>query len=293
MTSADNSSSNPWPVHGLKRWLSNAPETQEELLCLVQSSDKFLEADTIDMLEGVLGLPETPVSQIMTPRPNIIGINETDSLQEIMDIFLETSHSRYPVFDSQDDDAIIGILLAKDLIPILMNIIGDNPQNQHIALRHHIRLKEIVRQPVYINENARSDSLLRLIQKTQVHMAVVVDDFGNVAGVVTMEDLLEEIVGDIVDEYDNFEEDSNINNIIKDNEKINTWLVQASTPIEDCNEVIGSHFDDSEVDTVGGLIMQAMGNVGDLGGKSVQIDDWQLTVIEVEGRFLKTIEVTR
>ncbi len=286
--SDDNSTSNSsWSVRGLKRWLSTAPETRDELMRLVQGSHKFLQPDTVEMLEGVLDLPATQVSQIMTPRPNIVGINETDSLQDVINIFLETAHSRYPVFDSQDSDAIIGILLAKDLIPILVKIIRDNPND------HQIVLKDIVRQPVYINENARSDSLLRSIQKTQVHMAVVVDDFGNVAGVVTMEDLLEEIVGDIVDEHDDLEEDSDINNIIKAKDKANTWIVQASTSIEDCNEMINSHFDDGEVDTVGGLVMQALGNVGHLGGESVQLEDWQLTVVDVDGRFIKTIEVTR
>jgi len=205
-----------------------------------------------------------------------------------MDIILETTHSRYPVFDSQDDDAVIGILLAKDLIPILVHMV----RNQEDKIDSK-RLRDLVRQPLYISETARSDTLLRSLQRTQVHMAIVVDEFGNFGGVVTMEDLLEEIVGDIVDEHDDFDEDSDINNIVPDPEKPNTWRVQASTVIEDCNDELGSRFDDTDVDTMGGLVMQALGFVGDLEGESVVIDDWKITITDVEGRFIQNLELTK
>ena len=275
-------------MRGLKRWLSPAPETRDELIRLVQDSRQFLEPDTVDMLEGVLDLPATQVREIMTPRPQVIGLHESASLAEVMDIILETTHSRYPVFDSQDDDAVIGILLAKDLIPILVHMVRD--QEDKIGSQ---RLRDLVRQPLYISETARSDTLLRSLQRTQVHMAIVVDEFGNFAGVVTMEDLLEEIVGDIVDEHDDFDEDSDINNIVADPERPNTWRVQASTVIEDCNDELGAHFDDTDVDTMGGLVMQALGHVGDLEGESVVIDDWQITITDVEGRFIQNLELSK
>ena len=264
-------------MRGLKRWLSTAPETRDELIRLVQDSRQFLEPDTVDMLEGVLDLPATQVREIMTPRPQVIGLHESTSLDEVMDIILDTTRSRYPVFDSQDDDAVIGILLAKDLIPILVHMV----RNQEDKIDSK-RLKDLVRQPLYISETARSDTLLRSLQRTQVHMAIVVDEFGNFGGVVTMEDLLEEIVGDIVDEHDDFDEDSDINNIVPDPEKPNTWRVQASTVI-----------DDTDVDTMGGLVMQALGFVGDLEGESVVIDDWQITITDVEGRFIQNLELTK
>lgn len=275
-------------MRGLKRWLSTAPETRDELSRLVQDSRQFLEPDTVDMLEGVLDLPATQVREIMTPRPQVMGLHESASLAEVMDIILDTTHSRYPVFDSQDDDAVIGILLAKDLIPILVYMVRE--QEEKIDSK---RLKDLVRQPLYISETARSDTLLRSLQLTQVHMAIVVDEFGNFAGVVTMEDLLEEIVGDIVDEHDDFDEDSDINNIVADPEKSNTWRVQASTVIEDCNDELGSNFDDTDVDTMGGLVMQALGYVGDLEGESVVIDDWKITITDVEGRFIHNLELTK
>ncbi|WP_435949773.1 transporter associated domain-containing protein [Psychrobacter sp. DM8] len=286
--SDDTPSPSSWSMRGLKRWLSTAPETRDELIGLVQQSRQFLEPDTVDMLEGVLDLPATQVREIMTPRPQVVGLHESTSLAEVMDIILETTHSRYPVFDSQDDDAVIGILLAKDLIPILVHMLRD--QDDKIDSK---RLKDLVRQPLYISENARSDTLLRSLQSTQVHMAIVVDEFGNFGGVVTMEDLLEEIVGDIVDEHDDFDEDSDINNIVLDPNKPNTWRVQASTVIEDCNDELGTQFDDTDVDTMGGLVMQTLGYVGDLQGESVKIDDWQITITDVEGRFIQNLELTK
>lgn len=285
--SDDNSGSASWSMRGLKRWLNTAPETRDELIKLVQDSRQFLEPDTVDMLEGVLDLPATPVREIMTPRPQVEGIREHDSLRDIMDMIMETTHSRYPVFDSQDDDAVIGILLAKDLIPLLVNMIrqGEDADTS-------FRIKSLIRQPLYISENSRSDSLLRSLQSTQVHMAVVVDEFGNMTGVVTMEDLLEEIVGDIVDEHDDFNEDSDINNIVPHPEKPNTWMVQASTLIEDCNEELNTTFDDTDVDTMGGLVMQELGYVGDLEGEQVTTQGWHISIIDVEDRFIKLLELT-
>ncbi|PNK60574.1 hemolysin family protein [Psychrobacter sp. FDAARGOS_221] len=285
--SDDNSGTNSWSMRGLKRWLNTAPETRDELIKLVQDSHQFLEPDTVDMLEGVLDLPATQVREIMTPRPQVQGFHENDSLADIMDMILETSHSRYPVFDSHDDDAVIGILLAKDLISLLVHMIREKEDGHNT-----FRLKSFIRQPLYISETARSDTLLRSLQRTQVHMAVVVDEFGNMVGVVTMEDLLEEIVGDIVDEHDDFDEDSDINNVIPHPEKPNTWIVQASTLIEDCNEELNTQFDDTDVDTMGGLVMQQLGHVGDLEGQSVTTQGWHISIVDVEGRFIKLLELT-
>lgn len=274
--------SSPWS-HRLKRWLSTAPETRNELIKLVQDCRNFLEPDTVDMLEGVLDLPATLVKEIMTPRTQITAIASDDDLDAVLQTVLQTAHSRYPIFDHQDTDAIIGILLTKDLIPLLVDRIQDKP----VCLN----LSEFARKPVYISEAARADTLLRLLQKAQVHMAVVLDEFGGVSGVVTMEDLIEEIVGDIVDEHDNFDEDSDINNIVPHSQKNGAWIVQAATPISDCNEVLGSYFDDTDVDTMGGLVMQVLGQVGNLQDMVVQVDDWQISILSAEGRHIQTLEL--
>lgn len=269
---------------GLKRWLSTAPETRDDLLNLVQDSRRFLDSDMVDMLEGVLDLPAMAVKEIMTPRPDVRAITSSDGIQTVLATIFESNHSRYPVIDEADDNAVMGILLVKDLIPYLVQkSAGQNPP---------FLLKDLVRKPLYISETARSDTLLRSLQRAQVHMAVVVDEFGSVSGVATLEDLLEEIVGDIVDEHDDIDENSTINNIITHPEKDGVWLVQASTLIGDCNEVLGTSFDDTDVDTMGGLVMQALGAVSNLQGQSVSINDWQITVVDVEGRYIHLLELT-
>lgn len=269
---------------GLKRWLSTAPETRDDLLNLVQDSRRFLDSDMVDMLEGVLDLPAMAVKEIMTPRPDVRAITSSDGIQTVLATIFESNHSRYPVIDEADDNAVMGILLVKDLIPYLVQkSAGQNPP---------FLLKDLVRKPLYISETARSDTLLRSLQRAQVHMAVVVDEFGSVSGVATLEDLLEEIVGDIVDEHDDIDEDSTINNIITHPEKDGVWLVQASTLIGDCNEVLGTSFDDTDVNTMGGLVMQALGAVSNLQGQSVSINDWQITVVDVEGRYIHLLELT-
>lgn len=280
---SDDSSSGSW-TRGLKRWLSTAPETRDDLLKLVQDSRQFLEPNMVDMLEGVLDLPATQVREIMTPRPQLMAISSDEDLDDILALVLETEHSRYPVFDAHDDNVVLGILLVKDLIGILK----ERASGSEVPLQ----LEKIARQPLYISETARCDTLLRSLQRAQVHMAIVVDEFGSVSGVVTMEDLLEEIVGDIVDEHDDIEEDSTINNIVPHPTKQGVWRVQASTLISDCNEELGTAFDDTDVDTMGGLVMQALGAVGNLEGETVSINDWQITVVDVEGRFIHLLELT-
>ena len=268
---------------GLKRWLSTAPETRDDLLNLVQESRRFLDSDMVDMLEGVLDLPAMAVKEIMTPRPDVKAVSSSDDIETVLGVIFESNHSRYPVIDEADDNTVLGILLVKDLIPYLVR--------QAIDKETPFLLKELVRKPLYIAETARSDTLLRSLQKAQIHMAIVVDEFGSVVGVVTLEDLLEEIVGDIVDEHDDIDEDSTINNIIPNPSKDNAWHVQASTLISDCNEILGTNFDDTDVDTMGGLVMQVLGAVSHLEGETVAIDDWQITVVDVEGRYIHLLEL--
>ena len=268
---------------GLKRWLSTAPETRDDLLNLVQESRRFLDSDMVDMLEGVLDLPAMAVKEIMTPRPDVKAVSSSDDIETVLGVIFESNHSRYPVIDEADDNTVLGILLVKDLIPYLVR--------QAIDKETPFLLKELVRKPLYIAETARSDTLLRSLQKAQIHMAIVVDEFGSVVGVVTLEDLLEEIVGDIVDEHDDIDEDSTINNIIPHPSKDNAWHVQASTLISDCNEILGTNFDDTDVDTMGGLVMQVLGAVSHLEGETVAIDDWQITVVDVEGRYIHLLEL--
>lgn len=271
---------------GLKRWLSTAPETRDELVKLLHDSRQLLEPDTVDMLEGVLDLPATKIHDIMTPISQVVAFFDNQPLAEVMDKHMEGTHSRYPVFASNGNgnDEVVGILLAKDLIPILV-------KKARGEVLDAFDIRSLLRQPIFISETARADSLLRLLQKSQMHMAIVIDEFGNTAGVVTMEDLLEEIVGDIEDEHDDIEDDLGLNNIVPVPHKPDTWLVQSITPIQDCNDQLGTHFDDSEVASMGGLVMQELGQVNDVLGQTVYINDCKLTVLSVDERFIQEIEL--
>lgn len=268
-----------WTMRGLKRWLSATPETRDDLVQLLQDSKRFLEPDTVDMLTGVLGLPKTPVREIMTPRPSVVGLFEDDQLMEILPVLIESAHSRFPVFSHDGRDTVVGVLLAKDLLRFI-----------HTPVTA-FELQSLLRQPVFVPETARSDQLLGMLKHTQTHMAIVVDEYGATAGLITLEDLLEEIVGEIEDEHD--EIDPLADCIIPDPEDKEAWLVQALTPIEYFNEELGAALEGEGVDTIGGLLLEETGLVSELTGQTVDIDNWQFTVLAADSRSLTLLRARR
>ncbi len=272
-------SGSAWTMRGLKRWLSATPETRDDLVQLLQDSKRFLEPDTVDMLTGVLGLPKTPVREIMTPRPSVVGIFEDDQLMEILPVLIESAHSRFPVFSHDGRDTVVGVLLAKDLLRFIQ------------APTTHFELQSLLRQPVFVPETARSDQLLGMLKHTQTHMAVVVDEYGATAGLITLEDLLEEIVGEIEDEHD--EMDPLADCIIPDPEDKEAWLVQALTPIEYFNDELRAELEGEGVDTIGGLLLEKTGLVSELTGQTVDIEDWQFTVLAADLRSLTLLRARR
>ena len=268
-----------WTMRGLKRWLSATPETRDDLVQLLEDSKRFLEPDTVDMLTGVLGLPKTPVREIMTPRPSIVGIFEDDQLMEILPVLIESAHSRFPVFTHDGRDTVVGVLLAKDLLRFI-----------HTPVTA-FELQSLLRQPVFVPETARSDQLLGMLKHTQTHMAIVVDEYGATAGLITLEDLLEEIVGEIEDEHDEIEPLADC--IIPDPEDKEAWLVQALTPIEYFNEELGAKLEGEGVDTIGGLLLEKTGLVSELSGQTVDIENWQFTVLAADSRSLTLLRARR
>ena len=270
-----------WGMRGLRKWLGTAPETRDELLKLVQDSRRFLEPDTVAMLEGVLDLPATKVREVMTPRTAMVSLQEDDQLLDILHVLIESAHSRFPVFSSNQTDNVVGILLAKDLLPFL---------SDRSAV---VDIRALMRQPQFVPESARSDQVLRMLKNTQTHIAVVIDEHGSTSGLVTLEDILEEIVGEIEDEHDNVDEEAQF--ILPDNTQstANTWLVQALTPIEHFNTVLDADFSDDEVETVGGLLLQEIGLVSDLKGQIIELGDWEFTIIEADARTIHLIRAVR
>jgi magnesium and cobalt transporter len=270
-----------WGMRGLRKWLSTAPETRDELLKLVQDSRRFLEPDTVAMLEGVLDLPATKIREVMTQRSAMVSLQEDDQLIDILPVLVDSAHSRFPVFSVDHPDNVIGILLAKDLLPFLTN------QN------HNVSVHALMRQPLFVPESARSDQVLRMLKNTQTHIAIVIDEYGSTSGLVTLEDILEEIVGEIEDEHDNTHDD--VEFIVPDlnPNTANTWIVQALTPIEYFNDVLDTTFPDDEVETMAGLLLQEIGLVSDLEGQVIEIDNWQFTILEADARSIHLIKAVR
>lgn len=268
-----------WGMRGLRKWLGTAPETRDELLKLVQQSARFLEADTVEMLEGVLDLPATKVKEVMTPRPSMVSLQEDDNLKDALQTLIESAHSRFPVFSAENPDTVVGILLAKDLLPFILN------PNQGLEIKH------LLRQPIFIPESARTDQVLRTLKNTQTHIAIVVDEYGSTAGLITLEDILEEIVGEIEDEHDEANEEASL--IVKDKAHDNVWLVQALTPIEFFNETLDTQFSDEEVETMGGLLLQEIGFVSDLQGQSIELAGWKFSIEQADTRTIQLIRAEK
>ncbi|RZA01538.1 MAG: CBS domain-containing protein, partial [Moraxellaceae bacterium] len=198
---------------------------------------------------------------------------------DILPTLIESAHSRFPVFCANEQDTVVGILLAKDLLPVL------SQTDQQIAI------SSLMRQPVFVPETARSDQVLRMLKHTQTHIAIVVDEYGTTSGIVTLEDLLEEIVGEIEDEHD--VDDPLAEYIIPDHEISGTWLVQALTPIEHFNDVLSAEFSTEEVETIGGLLLQEIGRVSDLEGQVVNLGDWTFKILQADARSIILVRAVK
>ena len=273
--------SSPSWARGLKKWLNTAPETRDELLKLVQDSRQYLEPDTVAMLEGVLDLPATKIREVMTPRTALVSLQEDDDVLDIIHVLIESAHSRFPVFSAENSDKVVGVLLAKDLLPFL------NQSDRKVDI------PTLMRQAVFVPESARSDQVLRMLKNTQSHLAIVIDEYGTTSGIVTLEDILEEIVGEIEDEHDEVDQFAQFIQPDPESEQQNAWIVQALTPIEYFNTILASKFPDDEVETMGGLLLQEIGLVSDLEGQVIELADWSFTIIEADTRSIQRIRAVR
>jgi magnesium and cobalt transporter len=255
--------------------LMREPEDRDQLIQLLHSAYErnLLDADALSWIEGALQVSEMKVHDVMVPRAqmDVIDINETPD--RFIPQVIETAHSRFPVID-RDRDHVIGILLAKDLL-------------RYYAGEEEFNVREMLRPAVFVPESKPLNVLLREFRKNRNHMAIVVDEYGGVAGLVTIEDVLEQIVGDIEDEYD-FDEVED--NVVRD--RGGRWRVKAQTEIADFNQVFGTAFSDEAYDTVGGLVIHALGRLPKR-GESVTIDGLRFTVLRGDSRRLHTLQVER
>jgi magnesium and cobalt transporter len=213
------------------------------------------------------------VRDIMIPRPQIVTVSIRQSLQEILDIVVEAAHSRFPV-TGENPDQVVGILLAKDLLPLAL---GDNAER--------FNLKDIMRPATCVPESKRLNILLKEFRQTRNHMAVVIDEYGVVCGLVTIEDVLEQIVGEIDDEYD-VDDESYIKKF-----DANHYIIKALTPIEEFNEHFGTEFSDEEADTVGGLVLQHLRHIPER-DETVIIGPFLFTVLNADSRQIRLLKLT-
>jgi len=263
----------PTLLERLSAFLTREPEDREELLDLLHGAfeHKLLDADALSMIEGVMSVSEMTVRDIMIPRSQMDVVSEDDDPAEFIPLVLETKHSRFPVIGENKDD-VVGILLAKELLNYYAN-----PES--------FDLKDTFRPAVFVPESKRLNVLLRDFRANRNHMAIVVDEYGGVSGLVTIEDVLEQIVGDIEDEYDFDESEDNI--IAEANGR---YRVKAQTEIADFNARFGTDFADDEFDTVGGLVLQAFGRLPKR-GEIAAIGDLRFRVIRADSRRLHTLHV--
>jgi magnesium and cobalt transporter len=268
------SSPKPSLLERISHWLMREPEDREQLIELLHGAyeNSLMDADALAMIEGVLQVSEMRVGEIMIPRAQMDIVDINDAPEVFIPHVIETAHSRFPVIDKDRDD-VIGILLAKDL------------------LRHYAEsdsdIRGMLRPAVFIPESKRLNVLLKEFRSNRNHIAIVVDEYGGVAGLVTIEDVLEQIVGDIEDEYD-FDETED--NILRENEGV--FRVKAGTEIEDFNQALGAHFSDEEFDTVGGLVVSRFGHLPKR-GESVKFDGFLFSILRADSRRLHAVRVTR
>jgi magnesium and cobalt transporter len=272
--STNGSSNKSWLANLLQSFKSE-PQNKEELSEMISGAQQreLIDPQTQEMIEGVMGVSEVKVRDIMIPRAQMITIDIEQGVDEFLPLMLESAHSRFPVI-SEDKDHIEGILLAKDLLAYAFN---DDKT---------FSLKENMREAIIVPESKRVDVLLKEFRLQRYHMAIVVDEYGGVSGLVTIEDILELIVGEIDDEFD---DDVNENEHIRPLNK-STYSVKALTPVDDFNTFFETKFNEEESDTIGGVVLRAFGHMPETGEK-VEIDNIHFEVTTSDKRRLLQLKV--
>ena len=270
----DSSPSRPSLLDRLGALLSREPENREELLALLHSSfdRNLVDADALSIIEGALQVSDMQVRDVMVPRAQMDVVHMDDPIDDIAAFAIETAHSRFPVVGEGKDD-VIGVLLAKDLLRFFAG--------------REFNLRDMLRPAVFVPESKRLNVLLREFRISRNHMALVVDEYGGVCGLVTIEDVLEQIVGDIEDEYDFDEAEDNIRL-----DQMGRYRVKATTEIEDFNAAFETAYPDDEIDTVGDLVIKFLGRLPKR-GEVVAIDNLRIQVLRADSRRVYTLLIEK
>ncbi len=261
-------------ISKIKKLFSCEPQNESQLVDMLHGAEQrqLIDAEALQMMESILAVSDMHARDIMVPRPQMIIINADDSPQTAIPSIIESRHSRFPVI-GDDRDKVLGILLAKDLLTITHTT--KTPQT----------IRDFIRPAIFIPESKRLNILLKEFRLNRNHMAIVVDEYGIAAGLVTIEDVLEQIVGDIEDEYDVNEKKTFIHQLEKDE-----YLVNALTPIEIFNNYFHTNFTTEDFDTVGGLVLQKFGYLPKR-NEITKLDRYQVTVIKASRRGIKLLRV--
>lgn len=262
----------------LRKFLKYKINTREELLefLLTAKNDGLIDSEALQMIDGVLDVNDMQARDLMIPRAQMVVIERDDDPKSFIPMLVESGHSRFPVIGG-DKDEVLGLLLAKDLLKYFTSDEKD------------FNIRRYLRPAVFVPESKRINVLLREFRVTRNHIAIVVDEFGGVAGLITMEDILEEIVGEIADEYDSEPDAAYIKKL--NNTQFN---VTALTPIEIFNKHFDAELNEEEFDTIGGLITQGFGHVPAI-GESITIEGYKFTVVDADERrinLLKMMDLT-
>lgn len=254
----------------------NEPKDKEDVIEFLRDAHKrnLIDGDALDMLEGVLSVSDMQVRDVMVPRSQMVVVEREQGLQEFLPMIIDEAHSRFPVIGESRDE-VLGILLAKDLLPFVARG-GEG-----------FDIREVLRPAVFVPESKRLNVLLREFRTSRNHLAIVVDEYGGVAGMVTIEDVMEQIVGEIEDEHDIDDDDIEIQQIAK-----GRHTVRALTSIEDFNEHFGSTFSDDEFDTIGGLLLSQFGHMPKR-GEIMDMGGLRFKVLRADSRRLHLVEVTK
>jgi magnesium and cobalt transporter len=257
--------------------VSREPKDKEQLMVILRDAEDrdLLSAEMLSMIESVLQVSEMQVREVMIPQSQMIAVESDNTLEKLLPMVIESGHSRFPVIADTSNE-VLGILLAKDLLKYFFNTEDSLDFN----------IKDMLRPAVFVPESKRLDILLKEFRVKRNHMAIVIDEYGHVSGLVTIEDVLEQIVGEIEDEYDIDEDD-----YIK-NHPDGSCTVKAATPIDDFNEYFNTKFSDEEFDTIGGLVLQGFGHLPKR-GESMAIENFQFKVLHSDNRRIHLLEVKK
>ncbi len=268
-------SSRSW-LERLSQALTGEPSSRSELIELLRSAEQrnLLDAEALSIIEGALTVSDMQVREIMIPRSQVVMVKVDADPDEFLPSIIESGHSRFPVIGDKPDD-VMGILLAKDLLPLALK---DQKSSR-------FSMKDLLRPCTAIPESKRLNVLLQEFRSTRNHLAVVYDEYGGVSGIVTIEDVLEQIVGEIEDEFD-FNEDD----YIKKHDD-NNYIIKALTPVDEFNAVFNAGFSEDEFDTIGGFVTQYFGHLPKR-DERINIDGYRFKVLNSDNRRIRLLQLT-